>query len=555
MSLEMAAVAATNQRSSLRPLAVGALLLMATALCFDVHLWLTFAATAIRFPFELDYGEGIVLQQMLHILDGEGYGPIDRFPAIVFHYPPLYHLASAAVAMLWGIDPLAAGRLVSVSATLLVGLLAGLIVFHAVRDDTPRPAAAICAIAGALVTLSFWPIVAWSPLMRVDMAAQAFALAGVWLGLLALKRPKLIHLAALCFVAAVYSKQTAIVAPAATLLTLFAVKPRAAWTLLASCLALGLVALGALEWLSGGGFLRHVLLYNINRFEASRLLWIASALGAHALYFGLILISLRYRLKERLPAYRGVGLRELRERLLRSQSDASLLLLLVYFGLATLMLVTVAKSGSNLNYFIDWMCVAGILVGIACRTAAVTAVAPRAAPQGSLLLAVAVPAAIGIQAIMLEPPPDYRVQLDPKRQREMHELVSIVREADRPVISDDMVLLLRAGQPVLWEPAIFAELASKGIWDERPFTARIRCGDFAFFATAGERGETLFDSRYNPAVSDAIDAAYPTKTVFAGLTLHLPRGAPTRAPGCPPPAPKPTLSPAFSAPAAAAAVH
>ena len=58
------------------------------------------------------------------------------------------------------------------------------------------------------------------------------------------------------------------------------------------------------------------------------------------------------------------------------------------------------------------------------------------------------------------------------RARELAQLSAEIASADKPVISDDMVLLIRSGREVLWEPAIFAELASTGDWDERPFVRR-----------------------------------------------------------------------------------
>ena len=67
----------------------------------------------------------------------------------------------------------------------------------------------------------------------------------------------------------------------------------------------------------------------------------------------------------------------------------------------------------------------------------------------------------------------------------MQELVEIIRKATRPVISDDMVLVLRAGRQVQWEPAIFAELASMGLWDQQPFLNMIQSHAFAFFITQG----------------------------------------------------------------------
>ncbi len=85
-----------------------------------------------------------------------------------------------------------------------------------------------------------------------------------------------------------------------------------------------------------------------------------------------------------------------------------------------------------------------------------------------------------------------------------------------------MVILQRAGQSVLWEPAIFAELGTNGVWDERPFLKMIEQRRFGFFVTAGDRGDKRFDERYNPAVAEAMRRAYPRRERVAGLTLHLP---------------------------------
>ena len=111
-----------------------------------------------------------------------------------------------------------------------------------------------------------------------------------------------------------------------------------------------------------------------------------------------------------------------------------------------------------------------------------------------------------------------------ERGRALSALSREIAATDKPVISDDMVLLLRSGKPVLWEPAIFAELASTGDWDQQPFVDRIRNREFAFFVTWGQRGFDRFDERYNRAVAEAIEAAYPIKqSTAAGLTVHRPR--------------------------------
>ena len=73
---------------------------------------------AIRYPCELDYGEGIVWQQMRLMFTDKAYGPIDGFPAIVFHYPPRLSRGDRGCSDALGMDELATGRAVSFVSTL-----------------------------------------------------------------------------------------------------------------------------------------------------------------------------------------------------------------------------------------------------------------------------------------------------------------------------------------------------------------------------------------------------------------------------------------------------
>ena len=66
-------------------IALGLLLVL---LMVDLAKAAHIAAFAIGYPYQLDYGEGIVWQQMINIVAGRGYAPIGVFPAIVYHYPP-----------------------------------------------------------------------------------------------------------------------------------------------------------------------------------------------------------------------------------------------------------------------------------------------------------------------------------------------------------------------------------------------------------------------------------------------------------------------------------
>ena len=180
---------------------------------------------AVRYPFELDYGEGIVWQQAMLIPGSRMYGNIHDFPYIVFHYPPVYHLAVHAIASL-GVDWLIAGRGLSVVAAFATGTLVAALVFHAARTSKSRTASMVGASVAGLITFTYVPVVVCASLMRVDMLAVALSFLGVYCAIRSLDRPWLLYPAVVAFVLAVFTKQTAVAAPLATFPVLFLLEPR-----------------------------------------------------------------------------------------------------------------------------------------------------------------------------------------------------------------------------------------------------------------------------------------------------------------------------------------
>lgn len=477
---------------------------------------------AAIYPFQLDYGEGIVWEQMRKIVAGHGYAPIEVFPAIVFHYPPLYHLASAGFAYVTGFDQLESGRLVSGLSTIATGGIIALIVARMTSADGCGRASWVCGIFAGLIIFGIVPVLTWSRLMRVDMISFFFSFAGLYFGLRALTQPRYVHAAALCFVAAVFAKQTAIAAPIAVFATLLFLQPRTAWAGIATGLSVALSALAFMIWQTDGGFLKHIILYNINRLEPDRLLQVVKTTGQHVFYFAAAAVGAAHFLKRRFGAYRScAGITDVRRQLIASPGDSYYVMVLAYLLFATAMLITIMKSGSNYNYLIEWLFLIAIFAGLALRNAAIVA-ADKTEPQTPLRLAWLIPLAIGVQAFLLPNTPKTNFMMEPMRREELAKLALMVREARKPVISDEMVMLVSQGKSVLWEPSIFAELASVGRWDERPFIAKIYSHDFAFFVTEGDCGDRLFDSRYNPKVADAIQAAYPVERAFSNFIVHLP---------------------------------
>jgi hypothetical protein len=473
-----------------------------------------FSWWAIRYPFELDYGEGVVWQQMRLIISGRAFGEFSDFPAIANNYPPVFHMLTYSIASVTGCDPLAAGRALSLGALLATAWVAGAIVYRLAAMESAQTAARTGALVGALLLFCIAPISYWTPVMRVDMLALVLSLGGMYLSFRSFERPGFIYLASVAFVLALYTKQIMLAAPAASFAVLYLVSPRTALKGTATCLALGGLILAALCWATDGGFARHLFGANINRFDPKLLLIVPLQVMIHLVLIGLACLAAKDRLASLFRQVKGNSFGEFRRQLSSSPASAMSLALLIYLALATLMLGSIAKSGSNLNYMIEWFVIVAILVGL--RVADVSASVRKGEQQP--VYAVFLLVALGIQIAVI---PQYRVES--QTEAELGQLSDLVRSAEKPVISDDMVLLLRSGKEVMVEPGYVAELSGVGFYDNSKYIRKIRNGEFAFFVTHGERGDRMFDSRHSPDVAGAMYAAYPRKHQIGGLTLHLPR--------------------------------
>lgn len=484
--------------------------------------YLSMTCTTMRYPFQLDYGEGIVWQQMRAIVAGHGYGSIDGFPAIVFHYPPVYHLVTAALASVTGMDELFAGRLVSMLCTLAVAALLARILLKCAPAAAPRAARLGAAAIIGLTALTIGPIEFWSLFMRVDLLCTALVLAGLLCGLKAIQSPRWIVPAAVLFVLAVYTKQTAIAAPAAVFGTLLFLRPRTALTGIGCAMALGMVVMAGLMIATDGGFVRHIFFYNINRLDLSRLNLVVANLGDHFALMTCGLIGVLQQVKM-LRDGSGAGLRGFLARLRSHPAQARVVMLLAYLAITTPMMLMIAKSGASTNYLIEWNLALTLLAGLALVDLLTPLIRSEGASQASAMATV-LPVLFIAQLLLHPGMSGWIGKALESQSRDTAAVVETIRAAPAPVISDDMVAVLRGGKPVLWESAIFAELASIGVWDEKPFLDQIRERRFAFFVMTHAEDKRLFNSRYTPAVKAAIDSAYPTVVERGPYRLQFPAG-------------------------------
>ena len=247
-----------------RAVLIGVVALLAlNALLFLVASW-----TLIRFPFELEYGEGIIMWQTDRVLHPSvAYHSIHQYPYIVFHYTPLYHVLVRLTSPFVH-DSLVAGRTVVWLSALGVAFLVGLIVKNGTQ---PRPGHAMTAAMIASVLVFNVPNIDWVPMMRTDMSALFFAMAGLFL-FLRYQTPGGRAAAAITFVAAIFTKQSMIAAPAAALgALLLARRYREAMWMAGGMAALGGAVAGLLAVATNGEFLRHTVSYNANPFEKRQL--------------------------------------------------------------------------------------------------------------------------------------------------------------------------------------------------------------------------------------------------------------------------------------------
>jgi len=493
-------------------LALGALLAAHVAgVCLDV-------VAAVRYPFELDYGEGIVWQQAELIPGPRMYGSSPDLPFIVFHYPPLYYLIVRAVLSVQP-DFLAAGRLVSSLSMALIGLLVtGLVLIATRRSGQQTMGVELgSAVAAGLLVLCLPVVRTWGLMMRVDMVAIMLSMMGLLMAAWSNGRFWGTLGALLLCVASVFTKQTQLPAGVAVFLIALLCNPRGALAAAAVAGAVGLGALELMEELTGNGFLQNIIGYNVNRLslqQAYRVFWSVRAsfpfmilmLLAFVVLWRAVLLSAP-RLRPR-TALRDIGALRRADRATACQA-----LLLLEFVLATLMLPTTLKSGSSYNYLLEWLCTGCVLIGIM-----LVGLARNGAPSRRRFQIVALLLMLSVAALPLRYMPNQATEADLAWQEA---LVARIAAARKPVASEDMTLLMRAGKPVIFEPAIVTELASTGQWDEAPLIEMIRARGFAFMITTDNAiGGT---SRRTPAVDAAMRDAYPrVEQASPELWLNLP---------------------------------
>lgn len=455
-------------------------------------LGLAASVASLQLPYQLDYGEGPLLNHAYRLAQGVQIYTrgLRDYPYLVVNYPPVYIYVYSCLGRMFGWS-LGVGRAISLGASLAVALSLGAIVYALCRD---RVATGVAALA----FLGHPYVVEWSGYARVDLLALALASAGLAVAVWHPRKPWSPYASAMLMVMAAFTRQSYLLAFPLGALVQFYVHDRrqAAAFGVTLGVTVGLLAI-ALNQATGGGALIHLVLANINHMSWSLLcsgLFRLAVISVPAL--ALALVVARSILRE------------------RARMMFPLIALLLGAGLSSL---TVAKVGSSINYFLEIVAATALLCAVSA--------ARRGRRWPTLLLMAGLTAQACVYAYgnwtMVSAHSVLRA-----RAPLFQALYDLVRQEPGAILADDhMAALVQGGHEVLLQPLEFGLLASGGLWDEGRVVADLKAGRFALviIRDQGNLRGTRPAERWTAAMLDALDHGYAVRQRFADVSVYVPR--------------------------------
>ena len=407
-------------------------ILLAGTLAYGAWVFVVRAVDTLRSPWSGDYGEGCTLAMAQVLAERGNYFPdLTDYPFFVANYPPVFLSLVALTQKVLG-PSLFVPRSVALVATL--GIL--VVLFDTLRFLLGARAP---ALAFTVLFVMPWFVTTWAALARVDTTAILLSLAG--LSIVLRRGPGVAAWPALpVFWLAFFTKQSALLAPAAVILELGLARDRRFGRVLAAY-ALPLVALfGLLVLATRGGAWRHLVIYTAaSSYEWGRM---GESYVQLAVIGGPLLVL----------AWAGEALEPVAFRKRTGR------VLLLYFWLNLAGFTTIAKAGAAQNYFIEpWL-----------ATVLLAAWALRCLRQGRPWALSFWPAWLTVAAATAHcayPSLDrlpHELQ-HPENARAFVALDQLIRDTPGPVLSENLSLLVLARRRVLLEPFGVTQLAQNGL--------------------------------------------------------------------------------------------
>jgi hypothetical protein len=477
-----------------RRLALGiAIALLALTQGLAVLLFVRHGWDALVFPYPLNYGEGPLLDQTVRLAHFQTIYRTDlsRPPYVVSNYPPLFMLVQVPFVWLFG-PALWYGRLISLLSVGAVALFVGLTLHTLTRDR-------IAAVAGGLIFPAMPYVVRWSSLSRVDSLGLALSWAGLFVVARWPEKRWSVFISALLLVAAVYTRQTYVLAaPLAAFVWLAAQgQRRRALETAAIAGGAGLLLFAALNIFTGGGFFLNTVTANLNDFRWERVS--LNALGALLACPLLLLGSLAFLV------------------LTPRKGNRTWWLVAPYLVASIPSAVLVGKVGSDVNYLLELSAAFGLATGalIAWQRKRPRLRAALIALLALQVLALAQSSRVpsGLQAHVIE------------QRSEVAQLSQMVANADGPVLTDDyMGLLPLQGRRIYFQPFEMTQLSRDGDWDQRSFVKHLSNEKFPLIMIwSPPFAREIKQDRWTPRMLEEIHGHYERTGRLADMVIYRPR--------------------------------
>ncbi|HID87462.1 MAG TPA: hypothetical protein EYP55_08820, partial [Anaerolineae bacterium] len=460
--------------------------------------FLAHSITAIRFPFPLNYGEGTLLNQARLLALGRNiYQPdLTDYPYTITEYPPIYVTMLALSIKHFGLS-YAVGRTLSAIAALVSAASIVLILYMLTGDK-------VASAIGGLLFLAFPYVLCWSSLVRVDLVALCFSLAGI---LVVARWPRerwSPFVSAALMTGAAFTRQSYLLAGPLTVAGwLFLQNRKKAWMFALSLVAGTLIPFGGLNALTGGGFFFHTVTANVQGFSLSELIrFFTHLVGTSAPLLAIAVVELMAAV--------------------RRQRSASPLPSLFFLG-GFLSALTIGKVGADINYFLELLAALSLVTGAAVARWRRSSRDSWARPILLALLALQM-----LWLLQFARFYTHGVELRIQMRPELEKLERLVEEEAGPILADEyMGLLVMNEREVLLRPFHFTQLARQGRWDQSRLVADMRARRFSLILVSDQPPlfrEALVRSRWTQEMWAAIQEAYEPTQVLAGTTVYRPRG-------------------------------
>jgi hypothetical protein len=433
------------------------------ALCLAVTLWQAYVRASI--PFELNFGEGLVLGGAVRVLDGSTpYPAPSSFPYVFNTFGPIGYLLTATAIRVFGLSLFGPRLLVMLAGTIAVFAIAGL----------NRRLGSGWGI-GLLVGVFFLstPLArVWFPLLKVDYWAILLSLLGLFIFL---TFPRLWFIVLIPFALAVLTKMTAIAAPIACVVELM-LQRRSKQALMVLA-AIGGVLLSCV--LLTEGPLLHLYRTNPESYSILAALEMYTVgLVSSLLPLAVILYSVAMGLRWT-PANR---------------------LGWLYLVACSVTALSAGNTGADANHMLEWSAAVCLVAGLALGR-----LIEHRDPLGRLFV-FAFMVVVALWSLWAWPSSVAKIEL-----KGCADAYAFVRSfpSDR-VLSEDVSALSLAGKPVLVsDPFVMTQLGSSVSWSKGSMEQLATQGYFDLIVLGGEIDDYRHESgRWPPALLEVIRQHY-----------------------------------------------